>query len=343
MLTDKEIIDFREELTNCKKPIFFYDDDMDGAVSFILLYKLINEGKGVIVKSAPELSSRFLRSVDDFKPDKVFILDKPMVAEEFIDGCKCRILWLDHHPLQQPTKVKYYNPRKEDPSDNRPTSYWAYRIANNKEDLWMAMLGIVGDWFMPEFCDEFSKKYPDILPPNVKTVQEALFNSNFGKLFNIFSFNLKGNSRDAYKSIKIMIRLKNPYEVLHQTTSQGKYLYKKYEVVNKTYQELISEVKVSDENLLLFMYQDDKMSLSSDISNELTVKYPDKLVIIGREKNGEMKCSIRCATKKIPPILEKALIGISGYGGGHDHACGACIKKDDFDRFISNVKQELEK
>lgn len=341
MLTEKEINDFREELLNCKKPLFFYDDDMDGAASFILFYKFINEGKGIIVKSTPELSQKFLRSVESFDPDKVFILDKPMVSEEFIDGCKQRIIWLDHHPIQMPKKARYYNPRKENPDDNRPTSYWAYKITNNNEYLWLAMLGIVGDWYMPEFRDEFSKKYPDILPPTIKTVQEALFNSEFGKLFRIFSFNLMGSSKDAYKSIKIMIRITSPYEVLNQTTSQGKFLYKKYEKVNKVYEELMKNIKVSDDKLLLFTYSDDTLSLSAEMSNELLVLYPDKLVIIGREKNGEMKCSLRSASIKVLPILKKALIGINGYGGGHDFACGGCIKTEDFNRFIKNIRSEL--
>ncbi|MEM4260769.1 MAG: DHH family phosphoesterase, partial [Candidatus Woesearchaeota archaeon] len=256
--------------------------------------------------------------------------------------CNQKIIWLDHHPLQKSKKVIYFNPRKENPEDNRPTSYWAYKISNNKDFLWLAMLGIVGDWYMPEFREEFSKLYPDILPNNIKTVQEALFNSEFGKLFRIFSFNLMGSSKDAYKSIKIMIRLTSPYEVLKQTTSQGKFLYKKYEKVNKIYKALIKNVKVSNDKLLLFTYNDDRMSLSADMSNELLVLYPEKLVIIGREKKGEMKCSLRSAKIKVLPILEKALKGINGYGGGHDFACGACIKIEDFDKFIKNIKNELQ-
>ncbi|MEM4260198.1 MAG: hypothetical protein QXG00_03105, partial [Candidatus Woesearchaeota archaeon] len=87
MITEKEIKECREELLNCIRPLFFYDDDMDGAVSFILFYKLINNGKGIIVKSTPELSTKFLKSVESYKPDKIFILDKPMISEEFIDRC----------------------------------------------------------------------------------------------------------------------------------------------------------------------------------------------------------------------------------------------------------------
>jgi len=39
--------------------------------------------------------------------------------------------------------------------------------------------------------------------------------------------------------------------------------------------------------------------------------------------------------------LEKALVGIDGYGGGHEHACGAAIKKHDFKKFIENIEAQL--
>ena len=41
-------------------------------------------------------------------------------------------------------------------------------------------------------------------------------------------------------------------------------------------------------------------------------------------------------------MIEKALVGLSGYGGGHDYACGASVKYDDFERFIKSFKEQLE-
>jgi len=83
------------------------------------------------------------------------------------------------------------------------------------------------------------------------------------------------------------------------------------------------------------------MSFTSDLSNELLYRYPDKVIIIAREKSGEMKCSLRARNYSLPPIIEKSIQGCRGYGGGHEHACGACIAVEDFDRFLENVSQEL--
>ncbi len=55
-----------------------------------------------------------------------------------------------------------------------------------------------------------------------------------------------------------------------------------------------------------------------------------------------MKCSIRAGKDTIlTGALEKALAGVEGYGGGHEQACGAVVKKEDFEQFISNLKDEL--
>ena len=40
-------------------------------------------------------------------------------------------------------------------------------------------------------------------------------------------------------------------------------------------------------------------------------------------------------------ILKNALVGIEGYGGGHEYACGASVKKEDFERFIENIKSQI--
>ena len=86
------------------------------------------------------------------------------------------------------------------------------------------------------------------------------------------------------------------------------------------------------------------MSFTSDLSNELLYKFKDKVIIICREKNGEMKCSIRNHYEnklKVSYVIKKALKGVDGYGGGHDHACGACIKVESFDIFLEQFKEQL--
>jgi len=338
-LTDEQIKEIRNELENSFRPLFFFDDDPDGLCSFLLMYRKVKEGKGIVVKTSPEMDDRFLKHVEEYHPDKIFILDKPLISQDFIDKAKTKIIWIDHHEPVERKNVKYYNPRINEDKDNRPTSYWCYKIAEG--DLWIAMVGILGDWFLPVFSDEFTKLYPHLLPEHIDKPEKALFETEMGKLIRIFSFILKGKTQDVMKCVKILTRIKGPDEILLQTTAQGKFIYKKYETINKQYEDLLRDVKITDDKIILYIYSDNKMSFTADLSNELLYKYPDRIIIVGREKSGEVKCSLRSTDIKLPVMINNALKDVEGYGGGHDFASGACIKKKDFDRFLDNIRKQI--
>ena len=44
---------------------------------------------------------------------------------------------------------------------------------------------------------------------------------------------------------------------------------------------------------------------------------------------------------EVRAALEQALDGIEGYGGGHEQACGACIKVGQFKQFIEQLKDAI--
>ncbi len=340
-LTDEEIQYIRDEVEKSVRPLFFFDDDPDGLCSFLSFYRKKKEGKGIIVKSTPELKEEYARKVEEYQPDLVVILDKPMVSQEFINACKGKkIIWIDHHGPQERKGVKYFNPRIHDDSDNRPTSYWSYRI--NEEDLWISMAGIVGDWALPEdVTKKFREEYPDLLPEEIAKPQDALFNSTIGKISKMFSFLLKGKTNDVSKAIKILTRIESPEELLLHNTSRANLLHKKYVEMESEYQKLLTSVDTKDEKVILFTYEESKISFTSDLSNELLYRFPERVIIIVREKGDEVKISMRSSKHVLPPIVQKALEGVDGYGGGHAHACGGAIKKKDFQKFIEQFKAQV--
>ena len=83
------------------------------------------------------------------------------------------------------------------------------------------------------------------------------------------------------------------------------------------------------------------MSFTGDLANELIYKFPGKIVIVGREKDGEIRMSLRSSKINLRGILNKALVNVEGYGGGHEFACGANVKKRDFDVFISQIREQV--
>lgn len=342
-LSDKQVMQLREELDNCKNPLFFFDDDQDGLCSYLQLYRYKREGKGVIVKTTPKLGTVFLKKVEQHNPDKIFVLDVAVVEQDFLDAAKVPVIWIDHHGPFKRDNVKYFNPRISNWEDNHPVSYMCYQIAG--QDMWIAALGCVADWFVPPFITDFKNRFPGLIEKPYRNPGDIIYNSKLGHLIRIFSFILKGDTEDVNKSIKVLTRIKSPGEILNQETGQGKFIYKRYEQINKMFEPLLMDAlkaaEKTDGGLVIYRYRDDKTSFTSDLSNEIIYRHPDKIVLVAREKNDEMKCSLRSARIILPPIIEKALAGLDGYGGGHEHACGLNIKTKDFNEFIRRFKEMI--
>ena len=341
MLPEKQIEEIREELQNCKRPLFFFDDDADGLSSFLLLYRYTREGKGVVIKTLPKIDGKFLRKVEEYEPDKIFVLDVAQIEQDFIDKVKVPIVWIDHHgPYERTGNVKYFNPRLIKKDLFMPVTRICYEVV--KQDMWIAMVGCIGDYHMPDFFGEFKEKYGDLVGDS-ENVEDVYFKSKFGKIVDLFSFILKGKTSDAVKHIKVLTRVDNPYDILNEKTSQGRFVFKKYKKMDDMYQILLKEAlkKKPDNGFLIFLYPDSKMSFTSELSNEMMYRFPDKVVIVGREKNGQVKMSIRTKHKVIPDALERALVGLEGYGGGHEHACGVNVDKEDFEEFVKRLREYL--
>lgn len=339
MLTQTQINEIREELDNCARPLFMFDDDQDGICSFLLLYKYKKEGKGFIVKTTPKIDGKFIDKINNYQADKIFILDIAMVEQEFIDGVKAPVVWIDHHEPLKRSKVKYYNSRLN--GKMVPTTYMCHQIAG--DNLWIAMVGCVADWHIPDFAHEFKENYPDLLDQPYNVVGDIIYKSKLGDLIRMFSFLLKGKTEDVTKSIKILTRIDDPYEILEPKTPEGKFLYKRYEKINKLFEPMREEVKdtlkKSKDKLAVFIYKDDKMSFTSELSNEMIYIYPERIILIAREKNEEMKCSLRSGKIELPALVHKAMAGLNGFGGGHEHACGINISKYNFEEFVERLRR----
>ena len=120
-------------------------------------------------------------------------------------------------------------------------------------------------------------------------------------------------------------------------------MFSKYEKINAEYQVVYEKAKesVTEDRFLIYVHKGTQ-SFSGEISNELLHFHPDKIIITGRERDGEVRMSIRGSGKNlILPALKAALKGVDGYGGGHEYACGAAVKKKDFDKFVEQFKNRF--
>mgnify|MGYP001604119763 FL=1 len=100
MLTDKQVKEIREHLEKAQNPVFFFDNDPDGLCSFLLLQRFIGRGKGVPIRSFPEMTKEYFRKVTELNADYIFILDKPNISKDFfkeVEQVNIPVVWIDHH------------------------------------------------------------------------------------------------------------------------------------------------------------------------------------------------------------------------------------------------------
>ena len=340
MLSKKQLLELKEHLEKAQNPIFYYDNDCDGLCSFLMIRRFLGRGKGVAVRSFPDLNRDYARKAKELNADYVFILDKPIVSREFIEEINklnLPIVWIDHHLIDSAldkefNNISVFNPlrNKGDEKSEEPVTYLVYSALKRKEDLWLAIIGCIADHFMPDFSDEFMKQYPEFWG-NVKAPFDAYYNTEIGRIAQSFNFGLKDSTTNIVRLQNFLIGCTGPNEVLAETTGNY-YFRKKNNEIRKKYNSLFEKAQ---ENVfgqaIIFEYGGD-LSISADLANELCYRNSEKYVAV-IYKNGGI-CNVSLRGKNVRDLLEKIIRNLpSASGGGHPDAAGARIKIEDLEKF----------
>ncbi len=340
MLTEEQMVEIREHLEKAQNPLFFFDNDNDGLTSFLQLQRFIGRGKGIAIKSFPDLNITYYRRVQELKPDYVFILDKPVVSKDFLDKVKednIPIVWIDHHQAEKPEDdyVNYYNPFLNDGS-NEPVSYLVYRITNNKKDIWLSMIGCVSDCYMPDFYPEFEKEFPELGMKNAKSPFDLLYKSEIGKMSRVLDFSLKDTTTNVVQMLKFMMKVKGPMDILDEG-SGAKQMLLRFNEINSKYQELMIKARSEVKGKLLYFQYGGTLSLSSNLANQLSYEFPDNIIVVAYLTSDIANLSLR-GKEDILSLTLDAIDGIGGAsGGGHKNATGAKVLISDLPKFKENV------
>ncbi len=338
MLSEKQISEIREILERSQNPLFFYDNDADGLCSFLLLRRWLGRGKAVAIKAKPALDKQYIRKIHELHPDLIVILDKPMAAESFLNPVKelnLPILWIDHHQAQQPEEslkgIYYYNPT---PGSSEPVTYICYKIARAKKDLWIAMVGCIGDGFLPEFTDEFRKEYEDYFYEK-KNAFDAIFETKLGEIIKILNYALKDKTSNVLNMQKFMIDVKSPADILEENAKNSS-IHRRYQEISKRIKPLIEKAESNVEDGIIFFQYGGELSISADLSNELFYRHNNKIIVVAYIQGAKANISIR-GNSDVRKITLKAIEGIeNSTGGGHEHACGATVMIEDLPKFKEN-------
>ena len=347
MLTKKQVQEIKKHLERAQNPLFLFDNDLDGLCSFLLLRRYLDRGKGFPIKSAPDLTKEYLRKVHELNPDYIFILDKPRVSEDFfeeVEKINLPVVWIDHHQSERekiPFFVNYYNPLYNRTKKNEPVTALCYQITNRKEDRWIALIGSIADKFLPDFYPEFRKENKE-LTIDSKDSSEIYYNSEIGEIARMLSFSLMDRTTNVINTLKFLMRVKSPYDVLEENNSTSS-IHKRAKELYEKYKKLIEKAKKEAEEsgkFLFFKYGSD-ISMSADIANRLIYLFPEKVIAVVRINDSRASCSIR--GKNIRGKVVKAIENIEGAtGGGHENAVGAQMRSGNVEEFEKILREMVE-
>ncbi len=346
MLTEKENKWINKKLSESGSPLFLFDDDPDGLCSFMLLRKFTGQGDWIIKRNTSTVDNRFLEKTNrHIFCDNIFILDVPIVSQDYLDNIKQTAIWIDHHQPLKRNKVKYFNPRTHQSDIYYPVTKVCWDVVRNDipQYSWIAMIGCMGDFFVSDdLIEDFKKDYGDLLPKGKLDPGKLRYDSKLGPILRIFTFALKGYSSRVRRNINLLLKMKTPYDLLDSENNYTKLLKKHTAPIEEYYDRLFKRAtKNVSGKILMFNYQEEKHSLTSELSTHLSYLYPKKIIFVCREKDGEMRCSLRARNYNLPKLIEKSLHGCEGTGGGHENASGLLVKKRDFDRFMKQFKEGM--
>lgn len=349
MLNSQQISEIREHLEKAQNPLFFFDNDNDGFMSFLLLRRFIDRGKGIAVKGSHKLSKTYYKRIKELKPDYIFLLDISSIEKEFLEMAEKQglpVVWIDHHnvkigeevPLIDSSLFNYYNPFHNDKT-NEPVSYLCYKIINQKKDIWLAIIGCVSDFYLPDFYNEFEEKYSELSKKNPKTPFDVLFDSEIGRISRILDFSLKDTTTNVVNLMKFMMKVKGPMDVLEENIST-KQILKRYNEINLKYQNILKKARNSIGNKMIYFQYSGDLSLSSNLANQLSHEFPKKIIIVIYLSTDTANISLRGRDVDIRKITLEAIKNIPGaVGGGHEHSTGARMPVSSLPVFKERIEE----
>jgi single-stranded DNA-specific DHH superfamily exonuclease len=347
MLTKKQMTELKEHLERSQNPLFLYDNDADGLCSYVILRRWLGRGKGVAIRSYPDLDASYAKRVQELQADYVFILDKPLISQAFIDeldmlNIPCVVI--DHHDVEQSFGKKSKNLTIYNTAKNKgrnksfePVTFQVYQLTRRKEDIWIAIMGCVSDHYIPSFAKEFSKDYPELWG-NVKEPFDAYYGTEIGKIAQALGFGLKDSISHVVAMQNFLISCKHPSDV---TAIQDSWIYSStYKVIKERYDRTVKEAEKEVGNKIIFFTYSGETSMSASLANHLCYNHPGKVIAVAYMKGEISNLSLR--GKKVRNLLEKVLKKFpDASGGGHRDAVGARVKTTDLARFREALEREV--
>lgn len=334
---------FFENIERNGRVAIVYHKDVDGIVSAALTLaglKKVGIDVSKIIPSANDEIENVLNKLRRY--GKIIILDLDICYLKVrLHSLGNEILLIDHHPPRSDLnnkKIVYINSRLANSELYQPTSYLVYKLFSTittiEEFEWLAVIGTVGDYGL-ENCRDLLNRW-------VKVVDKRALRKT--KLWKIVMLINGSITQLGYgKVLKILLETKSTKDL--ETNKIIVNAYRKYIIKFKEFMAVF--LKNSQEykklNLIISTIKSKERTFGSVIATEMSMKYPEKIIVLLRKKDKKYTINARYQNGKINmgEVVRRCCRGLDG-GGGHRHAAGATINVKYLELFKKRLIKELQ-
>ncbi len=377
---EEKIKQIQDKIKNSKAPVMFFDSDTDGATSYLQLKKAFPKIKGYPFAKDLDKQKELIENLKK-KTDLIMIFDVPYLYEDFLKQISCEVIWVDHHPgnsteLIQKYNIIHFNPLNFNENDNRAVSYLSYLISGEKEELLsLAVLGSVSDFFLLNIIKDLYEKnkrdFNTLFPKLDEKSRKLLFNflekysfdnqkarekreywiryliyeAGLIKFKTFFDFLFKFKDDEDILNAFHYIEKKSIFDLCAEINARKGKIFENYSQLLDEYNLILKDAKkVKPKNNLYFFTYDSDMSFTKTLAEEIRYIYKSVPVVAICFKKADKPyyhCSFRGVNYVVNSLVERALNGLDGMGGGHPYAAGARVHENDFLKFKKRIFKQL--
>jgi len=331
-------VEFLKKIKKNDNVILIFHSDADGICSAAMVKKIL-PCEPLLINQPMPVDQNVIAKIQTTVPNKIIFLDLAVAQQQDIMkkiGSICDILIIDHHISKNVSNkaITHINPRFEKPDIYQSASYLTYQICSRIKDisemLWIAGVGIVGDYnikFSRDLVADIEKYY------DIHHIQES-FIKNVADI-------IEASRATKVLSPEEIVNVLYKYSTYKEFQESEEYhkLFQSYQTISNELEAILIDAKKAEKiGNIIFYNLKSKYNIRSPVSTKLGEIYPKKLIVVYQFMYNKVKVSMRAQNSfDVNDILRKATSSFKVSSGGHKEAGGVILSKDQWDEFKQNL------
>ncbi|MFT4250140.1 MAG: DHH family phosphoesterase [Candidatus Woesearchaeota archaeon] len=329
----------QEFVKDCKDKTvhIFHDSDADGIGAGFQLFHAVQAVGGVASISTHTDRSEIL-SEEAYRAakgvDRVIIADINPKSNGNYDVFRkhfpsTQLLILDHHHVEEYADAVFVHAGELHNVEGADycTAKLAYDLTKpvlGDQFIWLAASGVLGD--------KNENYFPEVLTTALRqegfSTQESIYSSPIGVINEAIQCS-QAIDNDSLQNYLSSLRECN-------TLREAASLANPHPEVREAFEELVAEAdKQASTDSVVWVFLNSPYGISGWISNAVSDKHPDTVLVVYRDKGDAFTMSLRLQSRAfhLGEVVNEVASLVGGSGGGHRPAAGARIPKERFEEF----------